>query len=87
MLRLFPRGEVSVVWPAGCHHHVVNHWQAPKKTLERVRGAFTAFQIDTNQIRGSTRSDRRVVVTLRRWVVPNIGRQLILERCIHGVAE
>src|SRR5713101_4673305 len=24
---------------------------------------------------------------LRRWVVPNIGRQLILERCIHGVAE
>src|SRR5215471_1864813 len=22
-----------------------------------------------------------------RWVVPNIGRQLILERCIHGVAE
>ena len=30
---------------------------------------------------------RPVVVTLRRWVVPNIGRQLILERCIHGVAE
>src|SRR5882724_5510037 len=27
------------------------------------------------------------VVTLRRWVVPNIGRQLILERCIHGVTE
>src|SRR5262245_37113664 len=25
--------------------------------------------------------------TLCRWVVPNIGRQLILERCIHGVAE
>src|SRR6266404_3145763 len=24
---------------------------------------------------------------LPRWVVPNIGRQLILERCIHGVAE
>src|SRR3981189_2624042 len=24
---------------------------------------------------------------LRRWVVPNIGRQLTLERCIHGVAE
>src|SRR6185503_13484294 len=24
---------------------------------------------------------------LRRWVVPNIRRQLILERCIHGVAE
>src|SRR5215467_1919729 len=30
---------------------------------------------------------RPVGVTLRRWVVPNIGRQLILERCIHGVAE
>src|ERR1700694_1575617 len=30
---------------------------------------------------------RAVVVTLRRWVVPNIGRQLILERCIHGLAE
>src|SRR5258707_6626984 len=30
---------------------------------------------------------RPVVVTLRRCVVPNIGRQLILERCIHGVAE
>src|SRR5215469_1758054 len=28
-----------------------------------------------------------VAVTLRRWVVPNVGRQLILERCIHGVAE
>src|SRR5262249_25268243 len=28
-----------------------------------------------------------VVVTLRRWVVPNIWWQLILERCIHGVAE
>jgi len=27
------------------------------------------------------------VAPLRRWVVPNIGRQLILERCIHGVAE
>ncbi len=24
---------------------------------------------------------------LRRWVVPNIRRQLILEGCIHGVAE
>src|SRR5215467_4582453 len=30
---------------------------------------------------------RPVGVTLRRWVVPNIGRQLIVERCIHGVAE
>src|SRR6266478_2419215 len=30
---------------------------------------------------------RLIVVTLRRWVVPNIGRQLILERCIHGVTE
>src|SRR5258708_32697276 len=28
-----------------------------------------------------------VVVALRRWVVPNIGRQLVLERCIHGVAK
>src|SRR5215470_17744470 len=27
------------------------------------------------------------LVTLWPWVVPNIGRQLILERCIHGVAE
>src|SRR5271157_1917457 len=35
----------------------------------------------------STRSEVPVVVTLRRWVVPNIGRQLILERCIHGVTE
>src|SRR5262245_19275143 len=24
---------------------------------------------------------------LRRWVVPNIGRQLILERCMHCVPE
>src|SRR6202030_1726409 len=37
--------------------------------------------------RQSTRSETPVVVTLRRWVVPNIWRQLILERCIHGVAE
>jgi hypothetical protein len=28
-----------------------------------------------------------LVVTLRCWIVPNIGRQFILERCIHGVAE
>ena len=41
----------------------------------------------TNQIPESTRSETPVVVTLRRWVVPNIGRQLILERRIHGVAE
>src|SRR6266403_557280 len=41
----------------------------------------------TNQIPESTRSETPVVVALRRWVVPNIGRQLILERCIHGVAE
>src|ERR1700716_1856881 len=33
------------------------------------------------------RSETPVEVTLRRWVVPNIGRQLILERCIHGVAD
>src|SRR5580765_9014955 len=33
------------------------------------------------------RSETPVLVTLRRWVVPNIGGQLILERCIHGVAE
>src|ERR1044071_2050516 len=25
--------------------------------------------------------------TSQRWVVPNIRRQLILQRCIHGVAE
>src|SRR5262245_37144473 len=31
--------------------------------------------------------DRPVVVALRRWIVPNVGRQLVLERCIHGVAE
>src|SRR5687767_2442581 len=30
---------------------------------------------------------RPAMVRLRRWVVPNIGRQLILERCVHGVAE
>src|SRR5256885_7023311 len=24
---------------------------------------------------------------LQRWVLPNIGRQFVLERCIHGVAE
>src|SRR6202795_3430385 len=30
---------------------------------------------------------RPVVVTLRRWVVPNIGRQLLLERCIQGATE
>src|SRR5215472_5672844 len=28
-----------------------------------------------------------VVVALRRWAVPNIGRQLVLQRCIHCVAE
>src|ERR1700746_3485603 len=33
------------------------------------------------------RPDLNAPVTLWRWVVPNIGRQLILERCIHGVAE
>jgi hypothetical protein len=27
------------------------------------------------------------VVGLRRWIVPSIGGQLTLERCIHGVAE
>src|SRR5262249_19318482 len=31
--------------------------------------------------------ERPVVVILRRWVVPHIGRQLVLERRIHGVAE
>jgi hypothetical protein len=30
---------------------------------------------------------RPVVDTLPRWIVPNIGRQLILKRCIHGIAE
>src|SRR5215471_10420563 len=35
----------------------------------------------------STRLKCPVAVTLRRCVVPNIGRQLILERCIHCVAE
>src|SRR5262249_35498959 len=30
---------------------------------------------------------RPEVVTLRRRVVPNIGRQLVFERCVHGVAE
>src|ERR1700747_674551 len=33
------------------------------------------------------RPDLNAPVTLWRWVVPNIGRELILERCIHGVAE
>src|SRR5262245_28841140 len=28
-----------------------------------------------------------VGVMLWGWVVPNIGRELILERCIHGLAE
>src|SRR6516165_12241267 len=41
----------------------------------------------TNQILSRPDLKSPVVVTLRRWVVPNIGRQLILERCIHGVAE
>jgi hypothetical protein len=34
----------------------------------------------TDQISESTRSKPPVVVTLGRWVVPNIGRQPILER-------
>src|SRR5215469_13931449 len=33
------------------------------------------------------RPDTPVVISLRLWVVPNIGRQFILERCIHGVAK
>ena len=37
---------------------------------------------DGCRIPESTRSEIAVVVTLRRWVVPNVGRQLILERCI-----
>jgi hypothetical protein len=41
----------------------------------------------TKQIPESTRSETSHHGQLGRWVVPNIGRQLILECCIHGVAE
>ena len=92
----YPRVENSGVAPA----NRTAHFMLPTVALTAERALLprtpTVYSTSTTcSVAGprtigrndSTRLKRPVVVTLRRCVVPNIGRQLILERCIHGVAE
>jgi hypothetical protein len=66
--------------------------QVEKRYLGHPYRLFRRWSKDDrhgNKAAGMTRRDlkRPAVVTLLRCVVPNIGRQLILERRMHGVAE
>jgi hypothetical protein len=69
---------------SGIEHRSTDQTSVLEVVVRLFRGA-ERIAVDENLASASALPANPQV--LRRWVVPNIGRQLILERCIHGVTE